>query len=321
MGLRFGEPVLFVEEKTEVRVGLRETGPKAKAELVLHRRGRRVAAALQPATHEQMNLRATALAAVHGGRLENGQCLVRTTETDQCLAQPGAGAQEGGVQSQGVVVARHCLLREAVFLEEFAQETVALRTLGAERDGGFKLGAGCVVAALLQHGARQKEMGWHVFAGDLERVRRHAPAVAPGIDLKGARDGQHHQRGRGHAAQGDARAAPRPHEVQSAPRHRDRETDERQIGVAVGHALRAHLHEPNHRNEHAQEPEPSHQQKRSAAPEDEGACREDREDCGRRECPIQRDLPKHHRVEECEATRPECSLQAWDCRRSSSLRL
>src|SRR5208337_3584754 len=144
-------------EKTEVRVGLREFGPKTESELVLRHGTGHVAATLQRSTHQQVNVRA-----VRRRLLENGQRLVQAVERDQCLSQPDTDIQEGGLESQGVVVGGDRICALALVFEDLAQETVGLAQIAIDREGGLELRPGLVLSALLQQRARQKVIGARV---------------------------------------------------------------------------------------------------------------------------------------------------------------
>src|SRR5882672_3219261 len=45
------------------------------------------------------------------------------------------------------------------------------------------------------------------------------------------------------------------------PHYGDGDTDERQIGIAIGMSLPAHLHNSNYRDQHANKPKPAREQK------------------------------------------------------------
>lgn len=103
-------------------------------------------------------------------------------------------------------------------------------------------------------------MGDRVVARHGDGLCEQRLAVAPMAHLQA---GGHCERERG----GDACAGEESAQRGSAHRElarlladRESEPDQRQIHVAVGARLRAHLNEPDHRHERAQEPEPAHEE-------------------------------------------------------------
>ena len=53
---------------------------------------------------------------------------------------------------------------------------------------------------------------------------------------------------------------PEPGQVRDAPGDGKKQADQRHIGIAIGHCLRAHLQEPDYRQQGYQVPEPAHQE-------------------------------------------------------------
>src|SRR5207302_5921674 len=54
----------------------------------------------------------------------------------------------------------------------------------------------------------------------------------------------------------------------------DDDADERQIGVAIGMSLPAHLHDPNYWDQHANKPKPAREKKRESFSENDHNCRQ-----------------------------------------------
>ena len=73
--------------------------------------------------------------------------------------------------------------------------------------------------------------------------------------------------------------------VGHGPGQHDEQPRQRQVGEAVGHGLRAGLHEPDHGHERADEPEPAHDQVRAASDLQQQQDRDDRQE--------------HRRAEDC----------------------
>ncbi len=75
---------------------------------------------------------------------------------------------------------------------------------------------------------------------------------------------QHESRQRGHAY---TRGGPPPSgALRDRPYHRDEESDERNVGVAVGHAVASELNDAGHRRKRPQEPEPTDEEIRLLSP-------------------------------------------------------
>ena len=206
------------------------------------------------------------------------------------------GARVLGAHRQGLLVAGDRLREVFALPRALREEQLALRDeiiarpLRLQAVGGLEVALRVLEASLLQ--AQVAEPTLPELAPRLERqvVLEERLGAPPVTNLEVADDRERDDR-RG-ARQREPRAAPpaRCQELGHAPCDRDREPDERQVHEAVRAGLLARLHHADHRNQHAEEPEPADGEPRAGGPQRE-AGRECEQRRGARAAPA-RDRPR-----------------------------
>ena len=123
-----------------------------------------------------------------------------------------------------------------------------------------------VHSSLLQKSDAKAVVGDEVVCGAGERVGPQGFAVFPIRGLFPGADHQHCEHGGHQTPKGRAARMPFRAPLRRQPRHRHINPNLRQVGVAIGMGLVAHLDDSHHRQQHHQIPEPSHQQPRLLPP-------------------------------------------------------
>ncbi len=197
---------------------------------------------------------------VPAGRLvQPAQLVQRRTELVQIIWIPGLERHRHAVLRRGV--------RGAAASEQDGAE-VGLGGVVARIDGD-RLPAvrlGLIEAAGGQERHRQVVVGLVIELGHGHRAGEQRDAVAPVPHLSRRDQRQRHHRH--HRRGGPRPARPRRSPLEEpppAPGQQDEQPHVRHIGVPVGHRLRAHLHQPDHRQQRHQVPAPSRRQPRQPA--------------------------------------------------------
>jgi len=112
--------------------------------------------------------------------------------------------------------------------------------------------------------------GYKIVAADRQGMAVKALAAAPATTLvaRPQHTPQQHERRQANQHRFKPPPPPRfpPSRLVNAPDHYDENAHHWQVGVAIGQGLLAHLHQPNHRHQHAQKPEPAGHPKRMPPP-------------------------------------------------------
>ncbi len=167
------------------------------------------------------------------------------------------------------------------------------------------MGDGLVDLSAAGQGVAEVVVGERILRGTGQRVGPQRLAVAPVPRLLPGADHQpcHHQCRDGRERPTTIR--PSAGHVRGAPGKRHVEPDLRQIRVAVGHRLVAHLHQSDHRHQGPKVPEPAEEQVRALPPchEDGRGNRQQHGDRGSHFQGRRRVLGK--RIEDCQPGRVE----------------
>ena len=109
--------------------------------------------------------------------------------------------------------------------------------------------------------------------------------------------------------------------LRRGPHHGDQDADPGQVGVAIGHRLDAGLHQTEHRDQRAEEPQPAHDRIAAAAPADgERRDREQERDRAQRRRRGERAARDTDRRRRGPAARPSCPGSARTRRAALAMR-
>ena len=193
--------------------------------------------------------------------------------------------------AQGCLIILDCLRQIALPRKGESHEIKHVRGIRDDFQGRLVVGHGLLRSALSVQGHAQKRVGYRIIGRRRDGMAEKGDGVFPIAELDGS---ERHAGGQCQCAcraQNQAPARPALRQISDAPGQHDENSDRGQVGVAVGHGLRAHLHQPDHRDERAQEPEPAHHQVRTPPGLHDNRKRDGRE---QRRCADP--LPKWHMV-------------------------
>ena len=114
-------------------------------------------------------------------------------------------------------------------------------------------------ALLVQHGC-EFSMSNVVVLGQRDRAYPEGLCVVPVMHLPIGKDPKQEDANHGGNGQPSLGDPVRACQVGDQPYDHYKQADERDVGIAIGHRLLTHLHQPDHRHQGAQEPEPSNRE-------------------------------------------------------------
>ena len=188
--------------------------------------------------------------------LENGLVLrggpVVLLFRGQQKTEENPGLLEGWIEAQGPFVFAEGLVHFALMIVGAGQEEMSLGIILIVTQG-FLIKPDCAVPiAVLRAQAAEQRQGQIIILCDTGGVFKNSAGILPDGDLP--RGGRQHRRDERRRQKFRDRQAQR--QFSPGPDHANKQTNGRQIGVAVGEGLAAHLHQTNDRHQHAREPEP-----------------------------------------------------------------
>src|SRR6266404_8991627 len=131
----------------------------------------------------------------------------------------------------------------------------------------------CVLQAIFAEGKITKTIVRCLILWiDREGMRPKSAAITPVAGLFPGGPHQHDDRGGHRRAKKNASMAPRGCSLSNEPSRENKQTDLRQVCIAIRVSLRADLYDPAHRHQHSQKPKPTRQKIRTFPSIHESSC-------------------------------------------------
>ena len=181
--------------------------------------------------------------------------------------QPRQIVQENGrvgITTQRKPVLVHGLADSSLLIKRHRNPVVTFGKVGLNPQQLVQLRDALIHFPGFQQRVTHAEIGRSVACGHRECVPPDGFAGPPVTQLQAGNHKARGQRDRGRNRQPRSRVTPPPGQAFPGPNDHDKQPDERNVRITIRQRLHPHLHQADHRDQRAQEPQPPDGQDRTA---------------------------------------------------------